>query len=268
MKLIHACMATTALIAVIFIEQAYAEDKYDAAKAGYELAVRMDEIDNSIDSVAVGKMVITRGDKKLFRNYNLYTKWMDEKKLEERVLFVFDSPADVKGTTYLEWTYVGLEKEDDLWVYLPSESLVRRISGAGKQSSFMRSDLTNEDLENMDDIDAYTYELLNDETFNGIECHVLVRYPKPEKNTQYSKQVQWVRKDNLLRAKMDMYDKKNKLIKTIYFDACEKIDNIWTNTKTRVVTADGRSTTLIDWTNIKYNVGLKDEMFEHSQLHR
>jgi outer membrane lipoprotein-sorting protein len=103
---------------------------------------------------------------------------------------------------------------------------------------------------------------------DGIDCYVLVRRPKEKKDTQYSKHVQWVRKDNLLRYKVEYYDKKDKLLKTMYFDACELIDGIWTNTKLRVEKADGKSSTLVDWSKIKYNVGLKDEYFEHSNLHR
>ena len=34
-----------------------------------------------------------------------------------------------------------------MWVYLPAESLVRRISGGGQKGAFMRSDMANEDIE-------------------------------------------------------------------------------------------------------------------------
>ena len=33
-----------------------------------------------------------------------------------------------------------------MWVYMPAESLVRRISGGSKKGSFMRSDYANEDI--------------------------------------------------------------------------------------------------------------------------
>ncbi|HAL86858.1 MAG TPA: outer membrane lipoprotein-sorting protein, partial [Deferribacteraceae bacterium] len=38
-------------------------------------------------------------------------------------------------------------REDDMWLYLPAESLVRRISGGGKKGAFMRSDFANEDIQ-------------------------------------------------------------------------------------------------------------------------
>ncbi len=236
--------------------------------SGHDLAVMMDAVDNSTDSYSLGHMTIVRGSKTLKRTFETYTKVMKPNKEEERNLFVFNEPAEVKGTIYLEWTYAGLDKEDDLWVFLPSENLVRRISGSSMYSSFMRSDLANEDLQNLDDVEEYDYTLLGSETVDGTDCYILERRAKAGKDTQYSRHKQWVRKDNLLRRKMEFYDKKDKLLKTMYFDECAKIDGIWTTTKARIVRADGKSVTYIDWSDIKYNLGLKDERFDHSQLHR
>ena len=65
-----------------------------------------------------------------------------------------------------------------MWVYLPAESLVRRISGSSKFASFMRSDLSNEDIQNLDDVDEYDYLLQGEENVDGIDCYVLERTPK------------------------------------------------------------------------------------------
>ncbi|MDR3205180.1 MAG: outer membrane lipoprotein-sorting protein [Deltaproteobacteria bacterium] len=240
----------------------------DPAIAGKKLAQQMDDVDNSVDSISSGVMTITRDGKILTRSFDLFTKQIKPNKEEERVLFVFNEPAEVKGITYLEWTYQGTDKDDDLWVYLPSESMTRRISGSSMFSSFMRSDLANEDLKNMDDVEEYTYEIQGSETVDGKDCYILTRTAIKQKDTQYSRQVQWVRKDNLLREKIEYYDKKNKLLKTMYFLTCDKIDGIWTTTKLKIDKADGTSSTVVDWSKIQYNVGLKDQDFEQSRLHR
>ena len=240
----------------------------DAAAAGYDLAVAMNNVDNSRDSYSIGHMTIMRGSKKLLRSFELFTKEIGENKEEEHVLFSFFEPAEVKGTMYLEWTYEGLDKEDDLWVFLPSESMVRRINSSSKFSSFMRSDFTNEDLENMDDVEEYTYLLRGSEVVDGIDCYILDRIPKEGKKTQYSKHIQWVRKDNLLRYKVEYYDKKGKMLKTMMFPTCELIDGIWSATTTTLERADGKSRTEVVWDKMRYNVGLDDAMFEHSHLQR
>jgi len=56
-------------------------------------------------------------------------------------------PPDVRGIMYLTWSYENIEKDDDMRVFLPAESLVRRISSGGKKGSFMRNDFANEDIE-------------------------------------------------------------------------------------------------------------------------
>jgi hypothetical protein len=232
---------------------------------GRDLALLMDQVDDSDDSVSEALMTITRGDKTLTRSFSTYSKVYGD---DERSLIVFGEPADVKDTKYLVWSYFGLDKTDDIWVFLPAESLVRRISGSSKHASFMRSDLANEDIQNNDDVEEYDYVLHGSEVIDGIDCYVLERIPKPEKDTQYSRQMQWVRKDNLLRLKSNCYNKKNQLIKTFYFDKSELIDDIWTVTKLRIERDDKTSITVIDWNNLKYNVDLKDDIFEHNQMQR
>ena len=56
-------------------------------------------------------------------------------------------PPDVRGIMYFTWSYEDIEKDDDMWVFLPAESLMRRISGGGKKGSFMRSEFANENIE-------------------------------------------------------------------------------------------------------------------------
>ncbi|PIE63780.1 MAG: outer membrane lipoprotein-sorting protein [Desulfobacterales bacterium] len=234
---------------------------------GHEIAMKMDAVDTSSDSVSRAVMSITRGKKQLTRSFITYSKVFDNGK-EERSLIKFDKPADISGVKYLIWSYDGLEKEDDIWTYLPSESLLRRISGSSRYASFMRSDLANEDIQNYDDVEEYTYNLLGSEVVDGIDCYILERIPKPEKDTQYSKEKQWVRKDIWLRRKSEFYDKRDKLLKTAQYEKVENIDGIWTVTRMRLQTPAKRSETVIDWSELRYNVGLEDILFEHSRLKR
>lgn len=240
----------------------------DPVKAGYDLAVQMDEVDTSQDSYSDAVMSINRNGKVLTRSFKTYSKHFGKDSKDEYSLIVFDKPTDVNGTKYLVWSYRGLDQDDDMWIYLPAENLVRRISGSSKFASFMRSDLSNEDIQNLDDVDEYDYLLKGEETVDGIDCYVLERTPKKGKDTQYSRQVQWVRKDTLLRLRADYYDKKNRLVKKLHFPHQEKIDGIWTVTRMRVEGVKEGTFTVIDWANLRYNVGLSDAYFEHSALQR
>ena len=135
----------------------------------------------------------------------------------------FLEPAEVRNTAYLTWTYKELGKDDDMWVYLPAESLVRRISGGGKKGSFMRSDYANEDIARRE-VDRDTYNLLPDENLGGVDCHVLeARAIEPEK-TNYSKRIIWIRKDIWLPAKIDYYGQDGHRIKELLFDGYKLTD--------------------------------------------
>ena len=47
---------------------------------------------------------------------------------DERNLIKFIEPPDVRAIMYLTWSYEDIERGDDMWVFLPAESSVRRIS--------------------------------------------------------------------------------------------------------------------------------------------
>jgi outer membrane lipoprotein-sorting protein len=242
-----------------------------ADMTGYDIAVKMDNVDSSKDSYSEAVMTINSEGKTLTRVLKTYSKrhyTAAGKKDKQLSLIVFDKPTDVAGTKYLVWSYEGLGKEDDMWVYLPAENLERRISGSNKYASFMRSDLSNEDIQELDDVDEYTYTLKGSETVDGVDCYILERTPKPGKNTQYSKQVQWVRKDNFLRQKGDYYDKKGKLIRKFSCLKNEKIDDIWTVTRLKVERPGEGSSTTLELSKVKYNGGVDDSYFEQSKLKR
>lgn len=58
----------------------------------------------------------------------------------------FESPADVKGTGFLQSEYDDPSKEDDRWLYLPALKKVRRITGSSKNEYFMGTDFTYDDI--------------------------------------------------------------------------------------------------------------------------
>ena len=42
--------------------------------------------------------------------------------------------GDIRNTAYLTWSYRDINKDDDMWVYMPAESLVRCISVVAKRA--------------------------------------------------------------------------------------------------------------------------------------
>ncbi|MFQ9492155.1 MAG: outer membrane lipoprotein-sorting protein [Bilophila wadsworthia] len=139
------------------------------ALTGRDVALKADQVDTSRTSDMSMAMIIKRGDQQLVRFMAMKKKkFPDSEKQHIRFL----EPGDIRNTAYLTWSYRDINKDDDMWVYMPAESLVRRISGGSKKGSFMRSDYANEDISRRE-VDKDTYTLLPDEALSGVDCHVL-----------------------------------------------------------------------------------------------
>lgn len=233
---------------------------------GRDLAVKARQADSSADASRKATMVIERGSKKLVRKMQM---WDKKYGFDKRSLIRFEEPADVRDTQYLSWIYEAVDKDDDLWVYLPTENQIRRISGGGKKGSFVRSDFANEDIEQRA-IDDDIHKLLEITEFNGRKCYVLVSIPvkSKAKDSNYGKRLTWLDQEYWLPLKIEYYDKRNRLIKTLTQGGIEKIEGIWTATKLIMATPKNKSRTLMQYHNVRYNTGLQDSLFQQSALER
>ena len=231
---------------------------------GRDIALKMDAVDTSRDSKRTAIMVINRKGQKLIRKMESCNK---EYGPDERGLIRFIEPPDVRGIMYLTWSYEDINRDDDMWVFLPAESLVRRISGGGKKGSFMRSDFANEDIKKRE-VDDDEHKLLRSEEFSGVDCYVVERIAKKQKDTNYSKRVVWVRKDTWLPMKVEFYNKRSKQFKTSIYGGFKEIKGIWTVTRIMAETPRKSSKTLMQYDNVDYNIGLSDSLFEQSNLKR
>lgn len=240
-----------------------------AQETGREIMLRVDSVDTSRDTSMSSVMVIERGNLKLIRRMKHITKQYGENLKDERTLIRFTEPADVHGTSYLTWSYDDPAREDDMWVYLPAESLVRRISGGGKKGAFMRSDFANEDIEDRA-IDDDTHTLMGSKNLSGADCYVIESKPRPElkKDTNYSKRVQYIRKDIYLPVRVEYFNKRGKLIKIATHGGYRQISGIWTVTKTMMETPRRKTRTLVQRKDIVYNQGLEGALFLQSNLKR
>ncbi|KIX14116.1 outer membrane lipoprotein-sorting protein [Dethiosulfatarculus sandiegensis] len=241
----------------------------DARQKGRQIMRQVDSVDTSLDSTALSVMLIERGKLKLVRRMRHMTRKNEGEIKGERTLIRFMEPADVRDTSYLTWSYDDPERTDDMWLYLPSESLVRRISGGGKKGAFMRSDLANEDIEDRS-VDDDIHTLIGNEKQHGVDCFVIESVPRPElkKDTNYSKRVQYIRKDIYLPCRVEYYDKRGKLLKIGTYGGFKEIDGIWTITKSIIETPRRKTRTLYQRQEVKYNQGLDDTLFLQSNLRR
>lgn len=238
----------------------------DARLEGRKIAEKADRIDTSKDGYRQATMVIQRGAHKLVRKLKMWGKKYGD---DERTLIRFDEPADVRDTQYLSWVYDATDQDDDMWVYFPSENLVRRISGGGKKGSFMRSDFANEDIEKRA-VDDDTHRLIGSVELNGRDCYLLESSPVPvkAKDSNYTRRLRWIDKEYWLPVKIEFYDRHDRLVKIMLQGGIENIDGIWTATKLIMETPRKKSRTLMQYFDVTYDTALDDALFEHSALKR
>ncbi len=184
----------------------------------------------------------------------------------DKSLSIFDSPRDVKGTAFLNFTHkVG---DDDQWLYLPALKRVKRISSRNKSGSFMGSEFAYEDISSQE-VEKYTYKWIRDEVYEGMDCFVIERYPVDKKNSGYTRQVIWLDKEHYRAWKIDFYDRKESLLKTLVSNSYQQyLGKFWRPDQMDMVNhQNGKSTKLV-WTNYKFNAGLSDGDFNKNSLKR
>ncbi len=184
----------------------------------------------------------------------------------DKGLTIFDSPRDVKGTAFLSFTHkVG---DDDQWLYLPALKRVKRINSRNKSGSFMGSEFSYEDIGSQE-LEKNTYKWIKDETYEGQACFVIERYPVDKKNSGYSKQVTWIDKAEYRSLKVDYFDRKNYLFKTLIFtNYSQYLDNFWRSENMFMTNhQNGKSTELV-WTNYTSQTGITSKDFNKNSLKR
>lgn len=133
----------------------------------------------------------------------------------------FRSPGDVAGTAFLM-----LEKKNgksEQHIYLPGLKRTRRIVGRERQGSFMGSDFNYVDLRRPA-VSEGKHKRLDDDKIGSSPTYVIESRPKKPKKAPYSKVVTWVRKSDSVPLRTRFYDKKGKLLKTLYARKIKKLE--------------------------------------------
>jgi len=216
-----------------------------------------DDITSTLTMTLTNKSGQTR-----VRKIQQYTK--DLGKVEKSIMF-FLSPADVKNTSFMNWTY-DCDKSDDQWIYLPALKKVKRISSDSKSDYFMGSDFTYDDLGDRK-LDADTHKLLREETIDGKECYVVESVSKDE-DYMYSKTITWINKANFVGVKKEFYDEDEELLKTLTIKEAKKISGFWTITHSEMENVQKNHKTTIELGEIKINSGVPASKFSERMMMR
>jgi outer membrane lipoprotein-sorting protein len=193
------------------------------------------------------------------------SKALEVKSDGDKSMIIFDQPKDVAGTALLTFTHKAAD--DDRWLYLPAVKRVKRIASSNKSGPFMGSEFAYEDLGSQEP-EKYTYKWLRDETYDGKDCFVSERYPK-DKDSGYTRQVIWTDKAEYRPLKIEFYDRKQSLLKTLTLTEYNQyLNKYWRPHKLDMVNHQtGKSTTLL-FKDYKFRNGFKDRDFDQNALQK
>ena len=206
--------------------------------------------------------LINKSGKERVRIIKQFTKDLGD--VEKSIMF-FQSPADVKNTSFMSWTYDS-EKNDDQWIYLPALKKVKRISSDSQSDYFMGSDFTYDDLGDRK-LDDDTHSLLGEETIDGVEYYLVESTPKDDEY-MYSKTKTWIRKDNFIGLKKEFYDEDEDLLKILHINNFEDISGflVITNSEMHNVQKDHKTTMVLG--DIEINKGISESKFSERMMMR
>lgn len=183
----------------------------------------------------------------------------------DKFLTIFDHPADIKNTAFLSYTHAI--KPDDQWLYLPALKRVKRIASANKSGPFMGSEFAYEDISSQE-VKKYSYQWLQDETLDGQDAFVVERIPQ-YKHSGYTKQHAWIDKDHYRVLKVNFYDRKGALLKTLTASEYRLyLDKYWRAHRMDMQNhLNGKSTTLL-FSDYEFQNGFSERDFDRNSLKR
>ena len=248
-----------ALLVILFSNLTFAQD---AAQKGMEIAKAADLADQGFGSnTAELKMILKNKNGQTSERF-LYSRTLELTEDGDKSMIVFNSPKYVKGTATLTFTHK--EGSDDQWLFLPSIKRVKRISSNNKSGPFMGSEFAYEDLSSQE-VEKYSYKFIE---MKG-DLAIVEQDPVDPKSGYTRRIVTYNTTKGYRIEKVDFYDRKNALLKTLIYKGYKQYKNKHWRPDAMVMTnhQTNKETELI-FTNYDFEINLTDKDFTQSALKR
>ena len=247
--------------------QSSALEQLSPEERGWEISARSDRSDRGFgDSVVEMRMILRNAaGQQSTRTLELSTLEVPDEALGDKSIIVFDRPADIDGTALL--SHAKILEADDQWLYLPALKRVKRISSVNKSGPFVGSEFAFEDF-TAQELGKFDHKYLRSEPCDDLVCDVVERTPLYE-HSGYTKQVAWVDQDVFQVRKVEFYDRRGDLLKTLTLEDYRLYDDkFWrAHTLAMVNQQSGKETDLV-YSDFRFGTGLKDSDFVRGALQR
>ena len=178
---------------------------------------------------------------------------------DQQYAVLFSRPADVRNTVFMVHKHVG--RNDDRWLYLPDLDLVKRIAAGDERTSFVGSHFVYEDVSGRG-VEEDSHELV--ETTEAF--YVVKNTPIDAGSVEFSLWTLWIDRDTFLPMKMEYEDESGEVYRRI--EALEVAEFGGHPTITEMQVSDLRSggTTVSEFRNVEYDLGIPESVFTERTL--
>jgi predicted RND superfamily exporter protein len=232
---------------------------------GLAIAVEADRRDTGFGDFLAELSMILRNRHGEESSREMRTRTLEVEDDGDKSLVIFDRPGDVAGTAFLSWSHTT--GSDDQWIYLPALKRVKRIATNNKSGPFMGSEFSYEDISSQE-VEEYTYRYLRDELLGGVETYVVEQDPVDD-NSGYSRVVVWRDKEHFRPLKIEFFDRKGDLLKTLtYVGYQQYLGQYWRADRMEMVNHQTGKSTELQWHSYEFATGLRDRDFNQNGLKR
>jgi hypothetical protein len=190
---------------------------------------------------------------------------------DSRSIALVMQPVSDKGIGLLTYEYAQSGKENDVLLYLPALSKVRRLvsgsDGNEDGGSFFGTEFFVDDVQ-LKKLEDFSYNMVREEAFEGRPAWVIELIPteRRARRTAYDKLVLWIDKERKVILKEDLYNRSAKLFKQRLNRDYAQVDNVWIARQQTMNNLITNRITSIENVSVTYNKPVPDELFTERSL--
>lgn len=173
---------------------------------------------------------------------------------DRKLLVRFIEPADLRGVSFLTTS------ADNMWVYLPAQGRVRRISGSAADQSFGGSDFSYRELASISFGNSITVGDAVEEELKGVKAYLL------NLDEEGTRSRLWVEEERFIPLQVEKLGRDGGVRKRITFSDFKQAGGVWIPQVVRLENLAQGSTTELRLLEIEINVGIKDNYFTEENM--
>jgi hypothetical protein len=174
----------------------------------------------------------------------------------DRLLVVFDTPKQIRGTALLSYSYQT--QPDDQWLYLPAVKRVKRIASQNKSGPFLSSEFAFEDMV-LQELEKFEYRLIGREACGDRQCYRVERRPL-DRFSGYSRQEVLLDRETLRVEQIDYFDRAQRPLKVLRVSDYELFEGrFWKAGRMFMENLQTGKSTEIVWRDYRFATGLSAE---------